>query len=138
MAQENYLYNVGPCSTNNFGQKKSTVLSGSAWANITQGNHLCNAGPWLTDNFYEENNPYNVVSTILGQHCIGILSSQCCPNTSERTLHKKITCAMLAQRAQTRFRRNITYAILSWSAWANIAQKNYLYNADNVGPQSTV
>ena len=52
-----------------------------------------NVGQWLTDNFYEENNLYNVVSTMLGQHCIGILSSQCCPNTSERALHKKITSA---------------------------------------------
>ena len=89
------------------------MLSGSIWANIAQGNHLCNVGPWLTDNFYEENNLYNIVSTRLGQHCIGILSSHCCPNTSERTLHKKITCAMFAHSAQTSFRRKITYTMLS-------------------------
>ena len=83
------------------------------WANIAQGNHLCNVGPWLTDNFYKENNLYNVVSTMLGQHCIRILSNHCCPNTSERTLHKKISCAMLAQSAQTRFHRKITYTMLS-------------------------
>ena len=29
------------------------------------------------------------------QHCIRILSSQCCPNTSETTLHKKFTHLML-------------------------------------------
>ena len=29
------------------------------------------------------------MSTMLDQHCIGILFSQCCPNTSEITLHKK-------------------------------------------------
>ena len=75
--------------------------------------YLCNVGPWLTGYFYEENNLYNVVSTMLGQHCTGILSSHCCPNTSERTLYKKITCAMLAQSAQTRFRRKITYTMLS-------------------------
>ena len=64
----------------------------------------------------------------MGQHCIGILSSQCCPNTSETTLQKQVTCAMLAQSAQTSFHRKITYAILSRSACANIAQENYLCN----------
>ena len=33
-----------------------------------------------------------------------ILFSQCCPNTSETTLHKKITYTILIQRAQTCFR----------------------------------
>ena len=50
--------------------------------NIAQGFYLCNVGPWLTDNFYKKNNLYNVVLTILRSHCIGILSSQCCSNTS--------------------------------------------------------
>ena len=50
---------------------------------------------------------------MLGQHCIDIMSSQYCPNTSEITLYKEITSAMLAQSAQTRFRRRITFAILS-------------------------
>ena len=89
------------------------MVSGSVWANLAQGNHLCNVGPWLTDNFYEENNLYNVVSTMLEQHCIEILSSQYCPNTSEIILHKEITCAMLVQSAQTRFCRKITYTMLS-------------------------
>ena len=40
------------------------------------------------DNFYEENNLYKVVATMLGQHCIGILSSQYCPNRSETTLQE--------------------------------------------------
>ena len=88
-------------------------MSGSFWANIVQENHLCNVGPWQTDNVYEENNLCNVVSTMLGRHCIEILSSQYCPNTSEITLHKEITCTMLAQSAQTRFRRKITYTMLS-------------------------
>ena len=105
------------------------MVSGSFCIDIAQGNNLCNVGPWQTDNFYEKNNLYNVVSTMLGQHCIGILSNQCCPNTSGRTLHKKITCAMLAQSAQTRFCRKITY-MLSWSACANIAHENYLCNVD--------
>ena len=88
-------------------------MSRSFWANIAQENHLCNVGPWQTDNFYEENNLYNVVSTMLGQHWIEILSSQYCQNTSEITLHKDITCAMLAQSAQTRFRRKTRYTMLS-------------------------
>ena len=37
------------------------------------------------------------------QHCIEILSSRCCQNTSETTFHKKITCAMLAQSIQSIF-----------------------------------
>ena len=50
------------------------------------------------DNSNEENNLYNVVVTMLGQHCIGIFSSQCCSNSPETTMHKKITCTMLALR----------------------------------------
>ena len=59
------------------------MFPGSVWANIAPGNHLCNVDPYLKDSFYEKKNPYNVVSTMLGQHCIGILSSQCCPSTSK-------------------------------------------------------
>ena len=106
------------------------MLSRSPWVNIAHGNHLCNVSTWLTDNFYEENNLYNVVSTMLGQHCIEILSNQCCPDTSETTLHKKIACAMLAQSTQTCFCRKTTHTMLSWSTWANIAQENCLYNVD--------
>ena len=53
----------------------------------------------------ETYNLYNIVSTMLGQHCIGILSSQCCPNMSETRLHKKTTFAMWAQRVQIYFYR---------------------------------
>ena len=106
------------------------MVSGSFWVTITQGNHLCNVGPWQTDNFCVKINLCNILSTMLEQRCIGILSSQCCPNTSETKLHKKITCAMLAQSTQTGFRRKITYTMLSWSACANIAHKKYLCNVD--------
>ena len=106
------------------------MVSGSFWVTITQGNHLCNVGPWQTDNFYVKINLCNILSTMLEQRCIGILSSQRCPNTSETKLHKKITCAMLAQSTQTGFRRKITYTMLSWSACANIAHKKYLCNVD--------
>ena len=130
IAQEKYLYNISPYFTNNFAPKKSATLPGSVWVNTAQGNHLRNVSPWPTGNFYEENNRCNVVSTMLAQYYIGILSSQYCPNISERTLHKKITCAMLAQSAQTHFRRKITYTMLSWSAWAKIAHGNYPCNVD--------
>ena len=40
---------------------------------------------------------------------------------------------MLAESKQTSFCRKITCPMLFWSAWANIAQGNYLFN---VGPQS--
>ena len=82
--------------------------------------------PMSNRQFYEENNLYSFVSTLLRQYSIGILSSQCCPNTSETILHKKITCAMLDQSTQTCFRRKITYTIFSRSACANIVQENYL------------
>ena len=58
--------------------------------------------------------------------------TQCCPNTSETTLHKKITCAILALSAEQWFWRKITYTTicLFWSAWAKIAQNNNLYIAE--------
>ena len=68
------------------------------------------------------------MSIKLGQHCIGISYTPCCPNTSETTLHKKIACVIWALSAQTCFCMKITYAVLPWSAWANIAQNNYLHN----------
>ena len=51
-------------------RKQSTMLPGSIWANIAQENQLRNVGTWLTDKFYEENNLHNVLSIMLGQHCI--------------------------------------------------------------------
>ena len=85
---------------------------------------------WLTDNCYEENNWYNVVLIMLGQHCIGVLSSQCCLNTSEMTLHKKITCAMLVHSAQPSFPRKIILLI----CLGHHCTRNYLCN---VGSQSS-
>ena len=43
------------------------------------------------------------MSIKLEQHCIEISYTQCCPNTSETTLHKKITCAIIALSKQTKF-----------------------------------
>ena len=83
------------------------TLSGASWET------LLNVDPWLTDNFYEENNLCNVVLTILEDHCIGLLSSQCCLDTSKTTLNRKIKCAMLVKGAQTCFRRKISYTMLS-------------------------
>ena len=156
IAQENYLCNVDPERSDTLWQendlynvvliclyqhwtrklpvqcwsKAQEQLCNFVWANIAQGNHLCNVCPWLTDNFYEENNLYNVASTMLRQYYIGILSVQCCPNTSERILHKKIICAVLTQSAQTRFGRKMTYTMLSWSACTNIEHENCLCNVD--------
>ena len=81
---------------NNFAQENNLqcCLDLAIWANIAQGNYLCNVGPQLTDIFSQQNNLYNVVSIKPGQHCIGILHTQCCPNTPETTSHKKITEAV--------------------------------------------
>ena len=97
----------------------------SLLGNIAQSFYLFNDGPWVTDNFYEENNLRNVVLTMLGQHCIGILSSQCFLNMS------KTTYAMLTKDTQTCFCRKISCTMLPWSVWANIAQENYLCNVDH-------
>ena len=80
---------------------------------------------------YKENNPCNVVLTMQVQHCIRILSSQCCPNTSETTLHKKITCAVLTLSAQSCFCRKMTYLMKK----SYLVKNNYLHND---GPHSTV
>ena len=48
------------------------------------------------------------VSIKLVQHYIGTSYTPCCPNTSERTLHKKITGSMLCQTTQSSFHRKIT------------------------------
>ena len=54
---------------------------------------------------------------------------QCCLNTSCETLlqHKKISCAMFAQSAQSSFSRT-TVAMLSSSAWVNIVHPQFTSN----------
>ena len=78
----------------------STMLSGASWTtfyNVFTCSMLvpmANRQPFYG---YEENNLCKVLLIMLEQHCIGLLSSQCCSNTSKKKLHKKITCAMLAK-----------------------------------------
>ena len=70
--------------------------------NSPQGFYLFNVGSWLTDNFCEKNNLCNVVLTMLGQHCVRILSSQCFLNVSlNGNIMQKKYCAILAMGAQT-------------------------------------
>ena len=77
-------------------------LGGGLLDNIAQGFYLFNVGPWLTDNFCEKNSLCNVVLTMLGQHCIRILSSQCFLNVSlNGNIIQKKYCATLAMGAQT-------------------------------------
>ena len=54
---------------------------------------------------------------------------QCCLNTSCETLlqHKKISCAMFAQSAQSSFSRT-TVAMLSSSAWVSIVHPQFTSN----------
>ena len=73
--------------------------------NIAQDFCLCNVSPWPTENFIKKV-PYTMLYRPYSEkHCIGILSSQYYPNTSETTLRKKDTCSMLVQSAQTCFCR---------------------------------
>ena len=51
---------------------------------------------------------YNAVSIKPGQHCIWTLYSQCCSNTSETTLRRKITGEMLALTTWSSIRWKIT------------------------------
>ena len=54
------------------------------------------------------------------QHCVGILSSKCCPNTSETNWsRKKYLWAMLAQSAQIYFRRKTGCFKYVWQAIFN-------------------
>ena len=68
-----------------------TMLSWSAWANISQENYLWNIGPQYTSNFAHKKN------------------LQFCLDLSGPTLHKEINCAMLAQSAQIYFRRKTDF-----------------------------
>ena len=92
------------------------------WDNTTQENYLCNVRPEQTDTVLSVNSRCNVVSTMLGQHCIRILSSQYCLNTSKARLHKKTTCAMLAESAQTCFGRK-TGISFKWLFCSVLARK---------------
>ena len=56
--------------------EKDFLLWIAVWSlldNIAQRFYLFNVGSWLTDNFYED--LCNVVLTMLGQHCIALLSN---------------------------------------------------------------
>ena len=80
-----YLYNVVPRVLRQQWSELFLVQCffwGGLLDNIAQGFYLFNVGPWLTDNFCEKNSLCNVVLTMLGQHCIRILSSQCFLNVS--------------------------------------------------------
>ena len=69
---------------------------------------LRNVGSWLRGNSHKEYNLYNIASTMLGQYCITIVSSRCCLNTFETTLHMKNTYAMLCQSEHIYFHRKVS------------------------------
>ena len=72
------------------------MLSGTSWATLRKV-FTCAmlAHCWQTT--FLSKRTYTMLSIKPGQHYIWILYTQCCRNTSETTLHKKITGAMLAQ-----------------------------------------
>ena len=89
----------------------SKVISRSVWSNIALGQQVkkfpVQCWPIAKQTTYQENNLYiQCCVDMLGQHCIRILSSQCCPNMSEATRHKKSFFAVLAQSTQSSFCRN--------------------------------
>ena len=89
-------------------------------------------GLWLTDTFFEKNNLCNVVLTTLGQHSIGILSRQCCLNTSRQHCTKKnylerwmvysycfeklyIVCLLAQRTFGNKFIRATLYRVVTYS-----------------------
>ena len=67
----------------------------------------------LNDNTAQGFDVCNIVKGVLRQHFRRFSPVKYCLNTSETIMHKKITCAMLAQSAQTSFCKKTTNTILS-------------------------
>ena len=132
-AHKNYLCNVHPKPKNNFAQENNIHCCLGLCRPTLHKEFTCAmlAHGWQTT-FLSKINYTMVCLPSWENICIGKLYTQCCPNLSETALHKKITCAMLALRVQRWFWRKITHTVLSWSAWAKIAQNNNLYNAETV------
>ena len=59
---------------------QTTLVYNFVWIYLgqhcTRKNSLCNIGPCLTANVHEENDLYSVVPTMLGKHCVRILSTR--------------------------------------------------------------
>ena len=93
----------------------------------SQSFYLFNVGPELTDN--KDNNICNVVLNMLRQHCIRVLClTQHCTKNYFSNVGQGCT-------DQTCFCWKISHKMLSWSAWANIGQGNYLCN---IGQRPTI
>ena len=127
IAQDLYLFNVGPWPTDYFYKENNPCnVLWPCWDNIAQCFYLLNVSSWPTDNFYKENILCNVILAMLGQHCIiNVVQTRLRQHCTKNYLRK------VAKGTQTCFYRKINYAMLSWSDWANFAQENYLCN---VGP----
>ena len=75
-------------SRNNFAHKNNLHFFQDLLGQHCIRKLLVGCSPMARRQLLWENNLYNVVSTMLEQHCIEILFNQCCPNTnvsSERT-----------------------------------------------------
>ena len=133
-----YLYNVVPRVLRQ--QWSELFLVQCFWV------YMFNVGPWLTDNFCEKNNLCKIVLTMLGQHCIRILSSQCFLNVSlNGNIIQKKYCAILVMGTQTMvlqenkpkrcldlpeptLLKKITFAMLAQSAQINFCRKTMFLN----------
>ena len=58
--------------------------------------YLCNVVPWLTDSLYEENNLYNVISTMLGQHYTKKILVQCWSRFHRHVFAGKLPIAIMS------------------------------------------
>ena len=104
-----------------------TMLCRPCWDNIAQENLILNIVQIHLGVHYARKLLYSV-----DQDHIFIFSQennyiQCCFDLSEPTLHKKITCTMLAPYSTNNFAHN-KFTMLFGSVWANITQRNNLWN----------
>ena len=63
-------------------------------------------------------------------HCIEILYTKCCPNTSETHISQENYLCNIGPESADRFLQENNLCVLCWSAWANITQNSYLCNAE--------
>ena len=81
------MYKAITCALLTYSPQSSQCCMNKSEVMLYGTNYLCNVGPWLTDT-YEENNLYNTVLNILGQHFIHCLvnSLNAQDNTPKKTV----------------------------------------------------
>ena len=87
------------------------IFSGFVWCNIAQGNHMC------------QMLAHDQQTTFMWK-----ITIQCCINHAGTALHKNIVQSMLLNTSEATLLKKITYAVLTQSAQTCFFQKNNLCN----------